>query len=170
MPVVDDSIRYIDRTRDYYLALGYEKPYQWAHFEEVPFARLAKPLSACRIGIVTTAAPFRADLGDQGAGAPPNARAKFTSVYSLPTDQPPDLRTSHVSYDREHARVEDLNGYFPLERLREAEAAGRIGSVAPRFHGVPTTYSQRNTIERDAPEVVRRCQEDGVDAALLIAL
>jgi hypothetical protein len=34
-------VSYIDRTRAYYAALGYEKPYQYAHHADVPFARLA---------------------------------------------------------------------------------------------------------------------------------
>ena len=37
-------VRYMDRIRDYYLAQGYEKPYRWAHFEDVPFTPLKKPL------------------------------------------------------------------------------------------------------------------------------
>jgi len=35
---------------------------------------------------------------------------------------------------------------------------------------VPTEYSQRRTTERDAPEILRRCREDGVEAALLAPL
>ena len=45
-----------------------------------------------------------------------------------------------------------------------------IGSVAARCHGVPTEYSQRRTIERDAPEVLRRLREDGADIAMLVPL
>jgi len=33
-------VRYIDRTKAYYKAEGYEKPYQWAKFDEVPFTPL----------------------------------------------------------------------------------------------------------------------------------
>ena len=40
-----DPIRYMQRTRDWYLALGYDNPYRWAHFAEVPFQPLAKPLA-----------------------------------------------------------------------------------------------------------------------------
>jgi len=35
-------VRYIDKTREYYLAQGYETPYRWAHFDEVPFTPLKK--------------------------------------------------------------------------------------------------------------------------------
>ncbi|KDB64310.1 hypothetical protein AZ16_0859, partial [Bordetella bronchiseptica B18-5 (C3)] len=42
-------VRYIDKTRDYYLSQGYEKPYQWAQYDDVPFTPLGKPLSECRV-------------------------------------------------------------------------------------------------------------------------
>ncbi len=35
---LDLPIRYIDRSRAYYLALGYDNPYRWAHNVDVPFA------------------------------------------------------------------------------------------------------------------------------------
>jgi len=35
---------------------------------------------------------------------------------------------------------------------------------------VPTDYSQRRTIEQDAPQILARCREDGVDVALLVPL
>ena len=47
---------------------------------------------------------------------------------------------------------------------------GRKGALAERFHGVPTDYSQRRTCEEDAPEILRRCREDGVDVVLLVPL
>ena len=64
--------------------------------------------------------------------------------------------------------AKDINTYFPLERMREAVAAGRIGSLTPRFHGAPTNRSHRVTTETDAPELLRRCQEDGADAVVLV--
>ena len=47
-------VQYIDKTRDYYRAQGYEKPYQWAHFDDRPFTPLNKPLSECCVGLVST--------------------------------------------------------------------------------------------------------------------
>jgi hypothetical protein len=163
----DIPIPYMQRTRDYYLALGFS-PYRWAHFAEVPFTPFGTPLSRARVALVTTAAPYQPDAGDQGPSAPYNAAAKFYRVYSASTASAPDLRISHVGYDRLHTSARDINSYFPLARLREAEAAGRIGALAPRFHGAPTNRSHRVTTETDAPELLRRCQEDGVDAVVLV--
>jgi D-proline reductase (dithiol) PrdB len=164
----DVPIPYLQRTRTYYEALGYGAPYEWAHFATVPFHPLDKPLSRCRLTIVTTAAPYQLDKGDQGPGAPYNAAAKFYSVYSGDTRQDHDLRISHVAIDRQHTTAEDPATYFPLAALREKEASGRMGSVASRFHGAPTNRSHRVTLEVDCPEILARCKADGVDAAILV--
>ncbi len=165
---LDAPIRYMQRTRDYYLALGYDNPYRWAHFDEVPFTPLGVDLARAKVALITTAAPYQADAGDQGPSAPYNGQAKFYTVYSGSTDGMPDLRISHVVYDRDHTSAEDPNTWFPLARLREAAQAGRIGALTTRFHCAPTNRSQRTTGEVDAPELYRRCVEDGADAVLLV--
>ena len=167
-PGHDEPISYRHRIREYYLALGYGTPYEWAHYAEVPFARLRKPLQDCRLTLVTTAAPYQPDKGDQGPGAPYNSAAKFYSVYSGDTAKDHDLRISHVGIDRKHTTAEDAGTYFPLPLLRAAARSGRIGALARRFHGLPTNRSHRVTLEVDCPELVARCQADGVDAALLL--
>ena len=168
--VADDApVPYLERVRTYYQALGYGAPYVWAHHAEVPFHRLARPLAECRVALVTTAAPYQPDKGDQGPGAPYNARAKFFSVYSGETCVDHDVRIAHVAIDRRHTTAEDPGTWFPLPALRRAAARGRIGAPAARFHGVPTNRSQRTTVEIDGPEIVARCRADGADAAILVA-
>ncbi len=165
---LDPPIPYLHRVRSYYQGLGYGTPYEWAHFSEVPFQPLSKPLSQCQVGLVTTAAPYMAGKGEQGPGAPYNAQAKFYRVYSGDTTKEHDLRISHVAIDRHHTTAADLASYFPLAALRRVAASGRVGSLAPRFHGAPTNRSQRVTLKVDGPEIVARCQADAVDAVLLV--
>lgn len=164
----DAPIPYMQRVRDYYQGLGYGAPYRWAHYAAVPFQPLAKPLAECRIALVTTAAPYQPDKGDQGPGARYNAAAKFYEVYSRDAALDHDLRISHVAYDRDHTTAEDRNTWFPLPQLRLKAAAGHIGGVAARFHGAPTNRSQRTTLDRDCPELLARCREDRADAVILV--
>jgi hypothetical protein len=166
-PESDRPIAYIERTREYYLALGYGNPYVWARYDDVPFQPLKKPLARSRVALVTTAAPYDPDKGDQGPGAPYNAQAKFYSVYSGDTGVDHDLRIAHVAIDRKHTSMEDRGCWFPLPALRRAAAAGRI-RLAPRFHGAPTNRSQERTLSVDAPEILKRCKEDEADAAILV--
>ena len=94
-------IKYIERTRAYYSEQGYPA-YQWASNNIIPFAAMQKPLSECRVVLITTAAPYRKGLSDQGPGAPLNGAAKFYNVYTVPVTPCPDLRIAHVAYDRKH--------------------------------------------------------------------
>jgi hypothetical protein len=165
----DAPVPYIQRTRDYYAALGYGAPYVWAHFADVPFTPLRKPLSHSRVTLVTTAAPYQPDKGEQGPGAPYNAAAKFYKMYSGDTSIDHDLRISHLAIDRTHTTAEDAGTYFPLPELRRCAERRRIGSVAPRFHGLPTNRSQRATLDVDCPDLLARCKADDVDAAILVA-
>jgi len=163
----DAPIPYLPRVRDYYQALGYGAAYRWAHYAEVPFHPLGKPLAECRVALITTAAPYRPDRGDQGPGAPYNGAAKFYQVYSGDTAVDHDLRISHVAYDRAHTSAEDSGTWFPLPRLRAKAADGRI-RLTRHFHGAPTNRSQRTTLDQDCPELLARCRADEADAAILV--
>lgn len=167
-PDEDSPIPYMKRTREWYLALGYENPYRWAHYSEVPFRRLAKPLSKCTATLITTAALHQPGKAPLAPGAAYNAAAKFYAVYSGDSSADHDLRVDHVAIDFRHSSMEDSGCWFPLPALRRAAAAGRIGALAHRFHGVPTHRSQRHTLAVHCPEVVSRCLEDGVDVAVLV--
>jgi hypothetical protein len=158
-------ISYIDRTREFYAAAGYERPYRWAHYADVPFTPLAKPLSECRVGLVTTTSP------SSGFEPDPGALRGDKSVWSGATDPPPErLHTDHLSWDKETTHTDDVESFLPIRALQRLAEKGRIGGLSPRFYGAPTDYSQRRNVEDDAPEVLRLCREDGVDVARLVPL
>jgi len=165
---MDAPLPYLARIRDYYAALGYGEPYRWARFDAVPFAPLRKPLRAARIALVTTAVRHDPAKGEQGPGAAYNGAAKFHAVYSDGTAADPDLRIAHIAIDRDHTTATDPASWFPLRALRRLAAAGEIGAVAPRYHGLPTNRSQRVSAQVDAPEIVARCLADGVDGVVLV--
>ena len=166
----DVPIPYMQRIRDYYAALGYGTPYEWAHYVEVPFQPLRKPLGQSRVAIVTTAAPYKADKGDQGAGAPYNAAAKFYAVYSGDASQGP--RFAHFACcDRPQAHV----GRRSRHLFSAARIAARGGARADRVGGAALSRSAHQSQPRarrlnvDCPEILERCRADAVDAAVLVA-
>ena len=167
-PEHDTPIPYMRRTREYYAAIGYTTAYRWAHYLSAPFTKLTKPLSQSTVAIITTAAPYQPDKGDQGPGAAYNGSAKFYQVYSGDTSVDHDLRISHIGYDRAHTTATDSGTWFPLPAMRRAALTGRIGAVAARFHGAPTNRSHRVTVETDAPEILRRVREDRADVAVIV--
>ncbi len=167
-PELDQPVRYIERTRSYYLGLGYGTPYVWAHYIDVPFTPLQKPLNQSTLGLVTTAVPFDGSKGPQGPGAPYNAAAKFYDPYALSIDGDADLRIAHVGIDRRNANMQDSNCWFPLDAAKRAAAKGRIQSLSKHFYGLPTNRSQRHTLEIDAPLILNKLRDDHVDVAVLI--
>lgn len=167
-PEQDQPIRYIERTRSYYLGLGYENPYVWAHYLDVPFSPLKKPLAESVLGLVTTAVLYDPNKGPQGQGAPYNAAAKFYQPYQQFIDGNADLRIAHVGIDRKNANMEDSRCWFPLDAAQRAVTSGRIKRLSRNFYGLPTNRSQRHTLEIDAPRVLEMLKADGVDIAVLI--
>lgn len=164
----DEPIEYRKRIRDYYMALGYERPYQWAHYKDVPFTQLGKPLAKCKVAVVTTAAPVKPGAGEQGPGAAYNGAAKFYAVYEFDTQDAPDLGISHVAYDRDHTHAADSNTYLPIAQLMKAQRDRVIGKFAEKGFGLPTNRSQRTSIETDCPDLLNGLQRDAVDASVLV--
>ena len=158
-------VSYIDKSREFYHAQGFEQPYRWAHNQESPFTRPSRPLAESRVGLVTTALAL--DLPDD---VDPES-LPIESTYAAPADPPPArLFTMNRSWDKEATHTRDLDSFFPIHHLAELVEAGRIGSVSPRFYGIPTEYSQRLTREVDAPQLLDLMLEDGVDVAMLVPL
>ena len=130
---------------------------------------IEKPLAESRVALVTTAAPYQPDKGDQGPGAPYNSAAKFYTVYTDSTANDPDLRVSHIGIDRKHTTAEDMRTWFPLRQLKRLAEEGVIAGITDRFYGAPTNRSQKRTIEVDCPEIYDRIREDGGDVAVIVA-
>jgi D-proline reductase (dithiol) PrdB len=130
-------------------------------FKEPAFTRLGKPLSQCRVAIVTTAALHMSDQskfigGDQSFRVlPPSSQG---------------LVLGHISpnYDRSGFIV-DPNVVFPVDRLNEMVAEGAIGSVA--FSHVAFLGAQdetMTTIRLDSGRAAGKLLlNDAVDVVLL---
>lgn len=157
MSELDTPVRYMERTRYYYRALGYTSDYVWATFDDVPFARLRKPLSESRIALISTASPPDFD----------GVKRVWSGAISPP---PPKLFTDNVAWDKESTHTNDRASFVPIEAALQLAAEGIFAGLTARFHGVPTAYSQRKTQTEDVPEILSRVREDGADAAILCPL
>src|SRR6476660_1607637 len=99
-PDYDSPVPYMQRTREYYTAIGYPTPYRWAHYTQAPLQPLKKQLANSRVTIITTAAPYARTKGHQGPGAAYDCVATFCHDYEDNTSKQHDLRISHIGYDR----------------------------------------------------------------------
>lgn len=158
-------LSYIDLSREYYAAHGYTKPYAWLSHQSAPFTKLEKPLSECRVALVTTA-----DLA-KPPGESIQERHLSRRVYAQAVEDAPEhFYTQDLQWDHESTHTHDNDCFMPLNRLAECAASGKIGSASPRFYGVVTDYSQAKTSKKSAPQILEFCREDAVDAVILPAL
>ena len=158
-------LSYIDLSREYYAAYGYTQPYKWLSHRDVPFTKLEKPLSQCRVALLTTT-----DL-EKLPGENKQERHLSRKVVAHPVEDAPEhFYTQDLQWDQESTHTDDSDSFMPLNRLAECAAGGKIGSASPRFYGAMTDYSQGKTSKKSAPQVLQFCREDGVDALLLPAL
>lgn len=159
VPSRDTAVGYMLRTRNYYRALGYEQDYSWAQNDDVPFTAPKKPLNELRLALITTSSP---------AGT---TKQTTPAVWSADSSQIPDtMYTDNLAWDKDSTHTNDTGSFLPLKALHTLVANGELGSLAPRYHGVPTEYSQRQTLNDDAPDILDRVIEDGADIALLVPL
>ncbi|UCF31352.1 MAG: selenoprotein B glycine/betaine/sarcosine/D-proline reductase [bacterium] len=119
------------------------------------------PLDRTRVAIVSTAGLHTASDRPFHPGA-----ADFRVI---PVDVGKgDLVMSHVSpnYDRTGFEA-DRNVCFPLDRLRELESEGVIGSVARNHYSFMGATDPRAMVSF-TEELMRMMREDEVTAALLV--
>lgn len=167
-----ETVPYIEKTHDYYLRQGYDKPYRYAVNGEPPFVPLRKPLAESRLVMVSSAG---IDIipDDGPAPVPFNGRNigenDKAEVFDIPSDIPKE-RLLYISgaHNRRESDMHDIDAYFPVTRLRELRDEGLIGSLGENHLRIRPCYSQRKTRELDAPKVLQRCREMEADVVLLV--
>lgn len=88
----------------------------------------------------------------------------------IPADiKPSDLTITHDYYDHKDAD-KDINIVLPIERIKDLEKTGDIGSVNSRhfsFMGHITLPYIETLINKTAPIVAKKLKSDNVDIAIL---
>jgi hypothetical protein len=80
------------------------------------------------------------------------------------------MYTAELSWHKTMTHTDDVASFLPLLQLGRCAEEGLIAQLAEHYHSIPTEYSQRNTLEKDAPEILARCRQDKVDAVVLVPL
>jgi D-proline reductase (dithiol) PrdB len=143
--------------------------YRYRTVDPVPWARPRKPLRAARVALVTTGAvyaPGQEPFDEEMKGGDFSFR-----VIPRDTDVA-TLGIAHKSDAFDQAGfLADRNLGFPLDRLREMEAEGLIGSLAPSALSFMGSISAPGRLVKEsAPAAAALLEADGVDVALLVPL
>lgn len=134
--------------------------------DDTPWVALDKPLSKCKVALVTSAGlhlrddqPFTRDT--------PGGESTYRVI---PSDcDPSDVVQSHFSIGFDHTGIyRDLNVTFPVDRLRELKDRGDIGSLSDNYYSFMGALRDASTvINETGPEVARRINAEGVEVVLL---
>lgn len=165
---MEKHIQYIERTHEYYRGQGYDKTYNYASNEDIPFVRLKKPLSECRVALVTTASFLLLDEGGVPLEEPKMLGTNEMEVFTVPSDWPVErILSTSEDHDRYQTDMKDINAFFPITRMQEFLEEGVFGSLSKNFYRTLPNYSHRKIVQVDGPEILRQCKENNVDVALL---
>lgn len=143
-----------------------EKP----SYEPIPWAPVSKPLSECRVALLSTAglsmkddAPFDMEFERQNPtkGDPSWRRIRADATSAT-------IDANHLHIDTGYIG-RDMNVALPVDRLRELVAAGRVGAIADTHYSTMGYQGNDTTIlEREsAPQIAEAMKAEQVDLALL---
>lgn len=130
--------------------------------DQIPLARLSKPLSQARFCFVSSA-------GVQPKGTLPfdvvHPVGDFTFRRVPSSAKPSDLEIHQINYPTTGA-VRDLNVIFPIERLQELAQAKVIGSLTPNFFSFIGYNMDPEGFERVLAALFPRCVTVSLAASL----
>lgn len=159
------TVGYMQSIAERYQRLGHA-PYRWFRAQEPPaWQPLGKPLSAARIGMLSTSGAY--PLGQVAYHYKDDA-----SIREIPPATADcDLRFSHLTENYLIDARRDPNCIFPIRALNALATEGFIGEAAGSFFScMGAIYSQRRVREELAPALLCAFRARQVDAALLVAM
>jgi D-proline reductase (dithiol) PrdB len=141
--------------------------YAWHRIDPVPWAKVSRPLSSSRVGLVVAACMTMPDQPPFHAEEPDND----PSIRVVPSDMDPmALVNTFPGQAFDHSGLEaDANLLVPLDRLREMTASGTIGGLTARTASLcGHIVHPKRLMAETAPAIARMFVEDGADVAMLV--
>lgn len=163
------------QVRGYTPPAGSKRP--WC-YDEAPFTALGRSLTECRLAVIASSGHFVAgdDPRPFGVEAMSQREAEerigefirsAPQLSAIPVDTPRELiRVRHPGYDVRAAQV-DPEVVLPLACLRDLEAKGVIGELAPQAWSFVGASAQ-GRVRQQAVAWVDLLREHAVDAVLLV--
>jgi D-proline reductase (dithiol) PrdB len=137
---------------------------------QIPWTPLAKPLSACRVALVSSAGIARHDqrpFDQQLERRDPWWSDQSWRPIPLGTIEA-DVGIYHLHIDPRFAR-QDLDCVLPLHRLQELAADGIVGGAAATHYSFMGYILQPwQLLASTAPAIAARMVEEAVDVAVLV--
>lgn len=147
--------------------------------DDVPLADLSKPLSECRVALLTSSGHFVDGDDPEPFGVvgmtQEQAEARIgeflreaPTLSRIPIDTAPDhLRVRHGGYPVASVAA-DHQVALPIGHLRTLASAGVIGEIAPDAYSFVGAAAQGRIRKETGPAWARQLIDERVDAVLLV--
>ena len=184
-PAIDDSdaapmvdVLYRWQVHAYQSHLGTPDSFRY-RYDDVPLARLRRPLAESTIALLTSSGHFVEGDDPMPLGVENMSQAEAEerigeflretpTLSSIPIDTPPDrLRVRHGGYPVEAAAA-DNEVVLPLKHLRDLRADGVIGGLVDEAFSFVGAASQGRLRSSVAAEWATKLRDHGADAVLLV--
>jgi hypothetical protein len=157
---------------------AYSGDSRWV-YEEAPYSPLKVPISKAKIGLIATSGHFvegddPEPFGVKNMGQD-EAQARISEflktepgLSSIPINTPKEkICVRHGGYDIRAAQ-EDHNSVFPIDRMRDLELEGKIGTALGNAYSFVGATAQKQLINKSAPQWAKLLKEDKVDGMILV--
>ena len=166
--VIDYSIPAAKRGIDMLLAKHAGRPFHtevvMPNHEEIPVPVLTKPLSECKIGLVTDGGLV--PKGNPDHQVPTNSKAfKKYSIAGMDTLKAQDWEVSHQGYNNAFV-LQDPNRLVPVDALRKLVKAGVVGSMDDAFYSTAGVMTPMEKCKKFGEGIAKGLIADGCDAAI----
>lgn len=132
--------------------------------EEIPIPSLSKPLSQCKIGLVTDGGLVPA--GNPDNQVPTNSKAyKRYSIDGMETLDAKDWEVSHQGYNNAFV-LQDPNRLVPVDALRKMVKEGVIGSLDDVFYSTAGVMTPMEKCKEFGEGIAKALKEAMCDAAI----
>lgn len=167
-PQIDYSIPSPKRALDMLLKKHRKQAFKtevvMPNHEEIPVPILTKPLSECKIGLVTDGGLV--PIGNPDHQVPTNSKAfKKYSIEGMETLDKKDWEVSHQGYNNAFV-LEDPNRLVPVDALRELVKSGYIGSLDDSFYSTAGVMTPMEKCKEFGEGIATALKADGVDAVI----
>lgn len=132
--------------------------------EQIPVPALTKPLSECKIALVTDGGLV--PKGNPDNQVPTNSKAfKEYSIAGMATLKPEDWEVSHQGYNNVFV-LADPNRLVPIDALRKLVEAGVIGELSDTIYSTAGVMTSMEKCKSFGEGIAKRLKSEGVDAAI----
>ncbi len=165
---INYSIPAAQRGIDMLLAKFAQKNYRtevvMPNHEEIPVPVLNKPLSQCRIGLVTDGGLV--PIGNPDHQVPTNSKYfRAYSIAGMDSLDPKDWEVSHQGYNNAFV-LQDPNRLVPVDALRDLVNKGFIGSLSDTFYSTAGVMTPMEKCKEFGEGIAQALKEDLCDAAI----